>query len=116
MNIVTLKTIHQEEPLLPPGVEYDVNMVVGPVERLVADFTSWASRNNRKLENMTEKEIYRQLSELGGIGSGPITPQTWEAGRRPANPLVVEQARQQLRDSQGTENECSEAPLLPPGI
>ena len=116
MNIITLKATYQEEPLLPPGVEYEVNLVAGPVERLVTDFNSWASRNNRKLKDMTEKEIYRQLSELGGIGSGPVTPQTWEAGRRPANPLVVEQARQQLRNSQVADNVIIEAPLLPPGI
>ena len=98
MNIVTLKSNHQEKPLLPPGVYNEDDHGTDPVAKLIEDFQRWESDRNYSLSDMSNSEIYQRLHKLGG---------------RSHNPLICEQAYQKLLGLRESKVQNNVAPLLP---
>ena len=79
---------------------------------LVNKFNSWLMTQDRVFSELSRKEIIGKLYDLGMVGEGPITPETWAAGSRPVNPLALQDALEQLYRM----NNNAEEPLLPPGV
>lgn len=112
MNVVNLKIDRSGVNLHGPSA------LSREVDKIINGFSTWLRLHNRTLSDMNPRDITKKLYEFGGIGSGPVTPRTVEAGRRQANPVAVETALGKLREleADGSLASNKEEPMLPPGM
>lgn len=90
------------------------NLTANSAEQIRSRFNAWINQANISLSNLSNREILHHLRRL--TDPGPITPETWNAGRRPVNPIAFENAYHSiLAERDQVAEEINDNALLPPG-